>query len=162
MSTNRGLICAAAIGMLVAGVVWAETGETNAAARSPHAGQGFGNQFMAGFEKLNLTADQSQQIASIVKLNQASLKAAATQSQETREALNHQLQVGPFDEQSVRAACKKAAAAGEEAAVLRAKVAGQIRLLLTSEQQADLDKIRADAQSTMHKHFAKGHGTANK
>lgn len=158
MSTNRGLICAVAIGILAAGVVFPASGETNATAQGPHKGQGFGGRFMAEFEQLNLTADQSQQIASIVKLNQESMKAVMTKAKQTHEALNHQIQVGPFDEQSVRAACKEVAAADEEAAVLHAKVAGQIRAVLTSDQQAALDKIRADAQSTMHKPFARGRG----
>ncbi|MCX6993889.1 MAG: Spy/CpxP family protein refolding chaperone [Kiritimatiellaeota bacterium] len=162
MRTNRGLICAVLIGMLAAGAACPASGETNANAQRPHEGKGFGSQFMAEFEQLNLTADQSQQIASIMKLNQESMKAAAAQWKETREALSHQIQVGPFDEQSVRAACKKAAAAGEEAAVLRAKVAGQIRAVLTSDQQAALDKIRSDARNTMHKPFAKGHGRMDK
>ena len=162
MSTTRGLICAVAIGMLAAGVACPASGETNTAAQRPHKGRGFGGRFMKEFEQLNLTADQSQQIASIVKLNQESMKAAMTEAKETREALNHQTQVGPFDEQSVRAACKQAAAAGEEAAVLRAKIAGQIRAVLTSDQQAAWDKIRADARSKMQKRFAKGHGSEKK
>jgi Spy/CpxP family protein refolding chaperone len=159
---NRGLICAMAIGMLTTGVVWAGTGETNAAAFPPHKGQGFGGQFMAGLDKLNLTADQSQQIASVVKLNQEAIEAAVTQSRGMREALNHQIQTGPFDEQSVRAACKKAAAAEEEAVVLRAKINGQIRAVLTSDQQAALDKIRAEFRGNMQKRFDKGHDTVNK
>ncbi|MFH1969611.1 MAG: periplasmic heavy metal sensor, partial [Verrucomicrobiota bacterium] len=108
MSTTRGLICAMAIAMLTAGVAGPASGETNAAAQRPHKGKGFGGRFMAEFEQLNLTADQSQQIASIMKLDQESMKAAMTKAQETREALNRQTQAGPFDEQSVRAACKKA------------------------------------------------------
>ena len=162
MSTNRGLICAVAIGMLAAGAAWTASGETNATAQGPHKGQGFGGRFMAEFEQLNLTADQSQQIASIVKTNREAMKAAAKQWQETREALNRQIQAGPFDEQSVRAACKKAAAAGEEAAVQRAKINGQIRAVLTSDQQAALDKIRADDRNSMHKRFAKGRGKMDK
>lgn len=162
MQTNRELICMVTISMLVAGAACLASGETNTVAQRPHEGQGFGRRFMAELEQLNLTSDQSQQIESIVKLNQESMKAAATQWQETRAALNHQIQVGPFDEQSVRAACKKTAAAGEEAAVLRAKVAGQIRAVLTSDQQAALDKIRADARSTMHKRFDKGRGRMDK
>lgn len=162
MSTNRGLIYAVAIGMLAAGAACPASGETNATAQRQHEGKGLGGHFMAEFEQLNLTADQSQQIASIVKLNQESMKAAMTKAKETREALNRQTQAGPFDEQSVRIACKKAAAAGEEAAVLRAKIAGQIRAVLTSDQQAALDKIRADARNTMHKRFAKGRGTTDK
>lgn len=162
MSTTRGLICAVAIGMLAAGVACPASGETNAAAQRPHAGKGFGGRYLAELKQLNLTADQSQQIASIVKLNRESIKAATTQWKETRKALSHQIQVGPFDEQSVRAACKKAAAANEETVVLRAKIAGQIRAVLTSDQQAALDKLRADARSNMQKRFAKGHGSANK
>lgn len=162
MSTNRGLICAVAIGMLAAGAACPASGETNAAAQRLHEGKGSGGQCMTELKQLNLTADQSQQIASIMKLNQESMKAAQSKWKETREALNHQMQVGPFDEQSVRAACKKAAAAGEEAAVLRAKIAGQIRAMLTSDQQAALDKIRADARNTMHKRFAKERGTTDK
>ncbi|MBU4365645.1 MAG: Spy/CpxP family protein refolding chaperone [Kiritimatiellae bacterium] len=162
MSTTRGLICAVAIGMLAAGVAFPASGATNTAAQRPHKGQGFGGRFMAKCKQLNLTADQSQQIESIVKLNQESMKAAMTKAKETREALNRQIQAGPFDEQSVREACKKAAAAGEEAAVLRAKIAGQIRAVLTGEQQAALNKIRAEARSTMHKRFAKERGTTDK
>ena len=162
MQANRGLICAVAIGMLTAGAAWTASCETNAAAKHPHEGKGFDGPFMAGLEQLNLTADQSQQIASIVKNSKKSMKATATQRKQTREALKRQIQVGPFDEQSVRAACKKAAAASEEAAVQRAKVAGQIRAVLTSDQQAALDKIRADARNTMHKRFAKERGTTDK
>ena len=161
MRTNRGLICAVAIGMLAGGAACSASGETNATAQAqrPHEGKGFGGRFMAEFEQLNLTADQSQQITSIVKLNQESMKAVMTKAKETREALNRQTQAGPFDEQSVRAACKKAAAAGEEATVLRAKIAGQIRAVLTAEQQAALDKMRAEAQSTMPKRSAQEPGT---
>lgn len=162
MSTTRGLICAVAIGMLAAGVAYPASGETNAAAERPHKGQGHGGRCMAELEQLNLTADQNQQIASIMKLNQKSMKAAQSKWKETLEALNRQIQAGPFDEQSVRAACKKAAATGEEAAVLRAKIAGQIRAVLTSDQQAALDKIRAEARSTMKKRFAKGQGQTDK
>ena len=116
---------------------------------------------MAELAQLNLTADQSQQIESIIKLNKEAVKAAMSTWQETREALLRQIQAGPFDEQSVRAACKKAAAAGEEAAVLRAKVAGQIRAILTADQQAALDKIRAEARSAMQGRFAKKRGTTD-
>ena len=117
---------------------------------------------MAQLEQLNLTAEQRQKIDSIAKLNQEPMKAAITAAKEAREALGRQTQAGPFDEQSVRAACKKAAAAGEEAAVLRAKVAGQIRAVLTSEQQAAWDKMQADKRSAMHRPFAKGHGRMDK
>ena len=162
MSTKRGLICAVAIGMLAAVAACPASGETNATAQRPHDGKGPGGRFMAEFEQLNLTADQSQQIKSILNLNQESMKAAMTQAKEAREALDKQMQAGPFDEQSVRAACKKAAAAGEEAAVLRAKIAGQIRAVLTSDQQAALDKLRAEAQNSMRKRFAKERSTADK
>jgi len=162
MSTTRGLICAVAISMLAAGVAYPVSGETNTAGQRPHKGKGFGSRSMAKFEKLNLTADQSQQIASIMKLNKESMKAAMTKAKETRKALNRQTQTGPFDEQSVREACKKSAAAGEEAAVLRAKMAGQIRAVLTSDQQAALDKIRAEARSSRHKRFAKERGKKDK
>lgn len=162
MSTTRTLICAVAIGMLAAGVACPASGETNANAQRPHEGKGFGGRFMAEFEQLNLTADQRQQIESIVKQNQESMKTAMTKAKEMREALNHQIQAGPFDEQSVREACKKAAATGEEATVLRAKITGQIRAVLTSDQQAALDKIRSDARSAMHKRFAKERGTIDK
>lgn len=162
MSMNRGLICAVTIGMLASGMVCRASDGTNAAAYPPHEGKAFGGRFMAGLDQLNLTDDQSQKIEAIVKLNQESMKAAASQWMEAREALDRQTQTGPFDEQSVRAACKKAAAAGEEAAVLRAKVTGQIRAVLTSDQQAALDKIRADAPNNMHKRFGKGHGRMDK
>jgi len=162
MSTNRGLICAVAIGLLAAGVAYPASGGTNAAAQRPHEGKGLGGHFMAKLEQLNLTADQSQQIASILKLSREDMKAAMTQWTEAREALNRQTQTGPFDEQSVRAVCKKAAAAGEETAVLRAKITGQIRAVLTSDQQAALDKMRAEARSKMHKRFAKERGATDK
>ena len=151
-----------AIAMLTAGAAWAVSNETQAPAQRPYDGKGFGNRFMAKLEQLNLTADQSQQIASIVKLNRESIKAAMTKARETRKDLNRQTQAGPFDEQSVRTTYKKSAAAGEEAAVLRAKIAGQIRAVLTGDQQAAFDKIRAEVRSNTRKRFAKKRGATDK
>ena len=158
MSTKRGLIQALAIGMLGAGVACTAPGATNAAAQCQSKGQGFGGRCMAELAQLNLTPDQSREIESIMQLNREALKAAMTTAKEARAALNRQVQSGPFDEQSVRDACRKAAAAGEEAAVLRAKVAGKVHTVLTSEQRAVLDKLRADAQGKMRKRFAGKHG----
>ncbi len=162
MSTNKGLSYALAIGILAMGVAGTAWGGTNAAAQRPHEGKGFGGRFMAEFGQLNLTTNQHEQIAAIFQQNQESIKTAMAKVRETREALNRQLQIGPFDEQSVRAACKLAAAADEEAAVLRARIAGQIRAALTADQQAALDKMRADALSAMQKRFSKEHGRMDK
>jgi len=151
-----------AIGMLVTGMTCGAAGDSDAVAKCPHKEKGLGGRGMGELKQLNLTSNQNQQIETIMELNRESMQTAMVQAREAREALNHQIQAGPFDEQAVRAACKKAAAAEEETAVLRAKVAGQIRAVLTSDQQAALDKLRTDAHGKMHKRALKGQGQADK
>ncbi len=154
-------IGAMAIGILFTGITCGAAGNTDAVAKCPHKAKGFGGG-MGEFKQLNLTSNQSQQIEAIMELNRESMQTAMTQARETREALNRQIQSGPFDEQAVRAACKQNAAMEEEAAVLRAKVAGQIRAVLTSDQQAALDKLRADTRGKMHKRAIKNQGRPDK
>ncbi|MBI2437282.1 MAG: Spy/CpxP family protein refolding chaperone [Lentisphaerae bacterium] len=159
MKTTRGLICIAALTMLVTSPVWSLAADkTGAAERGKPEGKGFGGALMAELEKLDLTADQSQQIASIVKLNREAMKEARSEWSEARAALERQIQNTVFDEQAVRSACRKVAASGEEFAVQRAKIASQVRAVLTSEQLAELDKLRAEARGKIGKRFAKEHG----
>lgn len=160
MSSPSRLIGVVAIGMLLTGMTCCASGAPDDIAKCPHKGKGFGGG-MEELKQLNLTSNQNQQIEAIMKLNREPLQTAMLQAREAREALNRQIQSGPFDEQSVRAACKKVAAAEEETAVLRAKFAGQIRAVLTSEQQAALDKLRADSRGKPHKRAIKNQGRAD-
>ncbi|MBI2441456.1 MAG: Spy/CpxP family protein refolding chaperone [Lentisphaerae bacterium] len=165
MQTKRKLIWITALSMLLSGAAFSlgmgntESTDYDASAgqgQRPHKGRG--GQLMAELEKLDLTADQSQQIASIVKLNRETMKEVHSAWAEARAALERQISADEFDETAVRTACRNAAAAGEEFAVQRAKIASQIRAVLTSDQRAELDKIRAEKRSTKGKRFGKEHG----
>ncbi len=101
-------------------------------------------QILPGLARLDLTEIQKAQIEAVMQAGRDGLTAAVDAARSAREALNNLMQAGPFDEASVRAACKKAAAAEEESAVLRAALRGKVRALLTPDQLAKADAARAD------------------
>ena len=62
MSATRGLICAMAIGMLISGVAYPALGETNATTQHQHKHKGFGSQFIAKLDQLNLTPTRASRL----------------------------------------------------------------------------------------------------
>ncbi len=109
-------------------------------------GAHFGQGLLKGLLALDLTDAQKHEAAVILSkyrdtgenLRDA-LRAAMEELRETTEA-------EPFNEEAIRSAFKGVAAAGEEMAVHRARVAAELKGILTPEQKAALEEFRAGRQ----------------
>lgn len=84
---------------------------------------------------LKLTETQKHDVAVILKDNREAFRTAAQGMREGFEAAGEAMRTDPGNEQLVRQASKKIAAAGEELAVLRGKVMAKTMAVLTPEQR---------------------------
>lgn len=103
----------------------------------------------AGLSRLRLDDAQKNQIEAILRAHQAELDRAVSATVTTHRALGETIRQPVFNEAAVREAAKPAAAAAADLAVLRAEVAHEIYAVLTPEQQAKLDAVRAKLQNRM-------------
>jgi Spy/CpxP family protein refolding chaperone len=114
------------------------------ASRPPERGRGHHRGFQKVLAQLNLTATQKQEIAGILKQHREEAQELRNNMFKARTALMEAITATDSTESAVREAARKAAETGEQLAVLRAKIYGQIRELLTPEQQETLLKVKAD------------------
>ncbi len=154
MRNARCLMTAAAATLLGAGLAMADPPAGDPPGRGRRGGPGGAAWAGARLESLNLSADQKEQIRILQQQNREAIAAALARQREAREAVEAQVQAAVFNEQALREACRKAAAAHEEVAVLRARQASQMRALLTADQQAAFDKQRADTRGRMRDRMA--------
>jgi len=104
------------------------------------AGKGRGAHLL---RKLHLTSDQRSQVRAVVGQHREELKAAKRQVADAREALQQAAASRPLDAAQVRAAADRLGVLIGERTVLRARVAGEIRQVLTPEQAERLDELKA-------------------
>jgi len=93
--------------------------------------------------QLDLSDEQKQEIAAILKANKDELKADIASVIEARTALFETIHADVFDEGAIRAAAKSAGDAEAELAVLRAEIVQSVRAVLTPEQQQKLQELKA-------------------
>ena len=105
-----------------------------------------GQMLMHGLGQLNLTDAQKEQIKAAMESHKDEFKAIADRMIASREALGDTVTAGGFDEAAIRAKAAEVAAVEADAAVLRAKVHAQVFALLTPEQQARANQLRAEAK----------------
>ncbi|MEA4856326.1 MAG: Spy/CpxP family protein refolding chaperone [Solidesulfovibrio sp.] len=84
---------------------------------------------------LKLTEAQKHDVAVVLKENRQAFRAAAKAMFEAFDAMREVMRADPGNEQQVRQASQKIAAAGEELAVLRGKVEARALAVLTPEQR---------------------------
>ena len=114
-----------------------------AAATGQHAHQkGAFVQHMA--QQLGLSADQTQQVQGIFANHKAELSAQRTQLKTARTALFDAIHADTFDENAVRAASANVAQVEADIAVSRAKIASEVRNVLTPDQQAKAKELLAN------------------
>lgn len=94
--------------------------------------------------QLNLTTEQKQDIAAILKGYQDEVKNAVDDVAAARKNLFETIHGDTYNETAVRDASKGVAIAEEELAVLRAKIASDIKTVLTAEQLSTLETMKAD------------------
>jgi Spy/CpxP family protein refolding chaperone len=93
--------------------------------------------------ELHLSREQRQSLRELVRLQAETLRGAARDVGEARRALRERAVADPLDEAAIRGASEKLGAAIGSAAVLTARLAGEIRPALTPDQRDRLKKLSA-------------------
>lgn len=93
---------------------------------------------------LNLTDEQNQQVTNIRQKYDADLTAKRHAMIDARLKVREAAQANPLNEEAIRTAHKILSAVQEEMAVTRAKMMNEIRGVLTAEQAAKWDEMKAN------------------
>lgn len=101
-------------------------------------------QILKAFIRLNLTDQQKQEIAAILKAYQGDIVTAVDAVVVARKNLIETIHGAVYNENDVRKASKDVAVAEEELAVLRAKVVSELKGVLTTEQLSALEQFKSD------------------
>ena len=150
MTRIRSLAVTGALaGVLAAGSVMAQS----PADSGPGRGRG-GFARGGGFDRgggelrgLNLTDAQRQQIRALHDQHREQTQAAATRLRTAMEAQRKAVETVPLNEGAIRATSQELAEAQTELAIERAKLHAQVVALLTPEQKAQAEKLRADREA---------------
>jgi len=133
-----GLICL----MLAAfPMVWT-VGLASAGEGGGHGGGGHHGPFPM-LKKLGLTDVQKREVAGILKENRDQIKSLATQMADARKKVFALAGAAEYNEAALRQAAQDAAKVHEDMIVLRAQMGQKIRAILTPEQLAKLDAMKA-------------------
>ena len=130
--------CTVFSGQIWAQPPWAVEGNGEGMHSNCHKGGG-GRRIFRG---LDLTKEQKERIAEIMKSNREELKHAAEPLKEARKKLMGITHLDAFDEQAIRKACKTLAIYTEEMAVIRARAMAKAKTVLTPEQKEKLTQKR--------------------
>ncbi len=93
---------------------------------------------------LDVASDQKTELASIVRSEREKLRPQADALIEARKQLSAAVLNEQFNEQRVRDAAKAVAAAEEEFAVGRARLASEALAVLTPEQKTKIESLRVE------------------
>ncbi len=136
-----GLI-AGVVGLTLAGIVMAD--QTTAFSRKARGGRLIRRAIARAIEELNLSEEQQGQIASVVREHSDGLLEATKPLLVSKGYLFNAVHADQFDEQAVREAYRQSAQYGEEMAVLRARMAAEIKGVLTDEQKEILARKKVE------------------
>lgn len=98
-------------------------------------------------QKLGLSDDQTQQVQGVFANHQAELSAAMGRMKTARTALFDAIHADSFDENAVRAAAANVAAVEADLAVSHAKIASEVKSILTPDQQAKAKEMLANMRA---------------
>lgn len=129
-----------------------------AAAAAPTTHQGGFSQHMA--QKLGLSDEQTQQVQTIFANHKAEMSASMAQMKTARTALFDAVHADNFDESAVRAAAANVATVEADLAVSHAKIASEVRNILTPDQQVKAKAMLATMRA--HSQRAGGRGAHQK
>jgi len=103
--------------------------------------------------ELNVSDEQKEQIRKAVVAHKPEIAKAAQGVWQKRTALRDAVLAGK-DEAAVRQAANELGAAIGDAAVLAAKITGQVRPMLTEEQRRLIQECRAECDQAVEKFFS--------
>jgi protein CpxP len=99
--------------------------------------------------KLDLTAEQKQQVATILKDNRDEGRQLFEKLAAAREKLFAAIHEPQYNEETIRQAAQELAPLREDLIVFRARVGNDIRNVLTPEQQEKFAAFRAEMKDRM-------------
>jgi|CXWL01.1.fsa_nt_gi Spy/CpxP family protein refolding chaperone len=105
-------------------------------------------------DRLDLTAEQRQEIRDIVKAHGAELKVELATIRDSREQLFSTVHAESVDEAEIRAAAAAVGDAEADLAVTRAAIVQEVREVLTPEQQAEAKQMVAEARARVEELLA--------
>jgi Spy/CpxP family protein refolding chaperone len=121
-----------------------------AAVTADHAhSQGDFSQHLA--QKLGLSAEQTQQVQGVFANHKAELNTEVDRLKTAKTALFEAVHADTFDESAVRAAAANVAQVEADLAVTRAKMASEVRSVLTPDQQAKAKEMLANHRDRAQK-----------
>ena len=153
MSKRAGFIVASAIVVAAAGMSARAQGGPQAGAGGPGLGRR-GGPMRGGpggpagaidlpLGQLNLTAQQRDQVKSVIDSHQDEIKALADREMAAREALQKTIVADTVDDNAIRQKAADVAAVEADTAVMRAHVRAEVWQLLTPDQQTQAKTIEA-------------------
>jgi protein CpxP len=110
-----------------------------------------GRHFKKMATELGLSIQQQQEIKGVIAKNRPTTEPLMKQLQSEHRALRSLIQADTFDEAAIRAQAAKAGALQADMAVQRAKLAQEIRAILTPEQIQKFKDIQAKRDGQMDK-----------
>ena len=137
----------AALVLLVAGAAVRAQGPGGFRGRGPGGpgGAGVGLPLAA----LNLTEAQREQARNIAQQHQQQTRTLRERLRAAQAAREQAIEATPVDEGRVRDAMQDLAAVEADLAVEQARLRGELFAILTAEQQAQAQKLRADREAQM-------------
>ena len=105
--------------------------------------------------EIELTDAQRDQVRQLMEQQRESSRALFERARAARIAQQQAIDAIPFSEPAVRAAMAASAEVEADLAVQEARLQNEIYGLLTSEQQQQLQKIRADREARMKERLAR-------
>lgn len=115
-----------------------------AAGQHAHVKGGFAQHIA---RQLGLSDDQTQQVQGIFANHKAEMSAQFDRLKTARTGLFDAIHADSFDESAVRAAAANVAQVEADMAVSRAKIASEVRNVLTPDQQAKAKELLANARN---------------
>jgi len=116
----------------------------------------FAQGMLRALTRLDLTDSQKDEVARILEKHRREGRERCEAHRSAMQPLRGATEAEVFDEDAVRTAFKGMAAAGEEMAVHHAKLAAELKGILTSEQKAALEERRIDRKERRRGPWVKG------
>ena len=105
---------------------------------------------------LELTDAQREQVRTIMESHSADQKAVGDKMIAARKALHEAIAADTLDEAAIRAAAAEVGAAEADAAVLQAKIHGEVFAILTPEQVKKAKELRSEMENRMKEGRGRG------
>ncbi len=119
---------------------------------------GPGGMFGLPLRELALTDAQREQVKAIMESHRDEQKAAGDKMMAARKALHEAIAAETFNEAAIRAAAGEVGAAEADAAVLQAKIHGEVFAILTPEQVKKAKELRSNMENRMKEGRGRGRG----